>query len=871
MNVLLSLLIIAINPDVPIKARYPDGTEVFRCPFDPSWDENFDGWPDGWTRRRGPGFPHYVTIQISRQTSPVGDRCLRIELDGGGAVAYSPPIRVGPLYSYVLEGFVRTEGLRNDQAYFSITMLDKDRHRLETFDSEKIRDSRGWKKLRLGPISPRFDEVRFAVIGLHLEPGSRQDLKGVALFDDVWLGRMPRISLAANSVHHVYTTPDQITVTCNASGFTEQDTRLTFCLEDAWGNLAAKTERPLEVRTAPRDGELLPDGPSDDPPPLIGAAQWHPPIPGPGFYRVRVAMSGRQTPVRRRELTLAVVDPHHAPSNSEFGWSLPGGREPLPLPELSRLLAQAGIHWVKYPLWSDALSGGEQTEELIHFSERLAIQEIELVGLLDDPPAELRDRFDNPDTLEAAQIFTAASKVWYTSLESVLMRMATRVRWWQLGADRDTSFVGYPNLAEKITEVKAELDRVGQDVNLGFGWGWMDQVPQDAEGNPAWRFLALSADPPLTHRELPDYLAATQEAQLQRWVVLEPLSQRRYSLEGRITDLIRRMISAKMHRAEGIFIPDPFHTDHGLMNDDGTPGELFLPWRTAAVLLGGTRYLGAIALPSGSHNHIFSRAGQAVMVVWNETPVREVVYLGDDVRQVDLWGRSTTPAGEDHRQVIEVGPLPAFVTGVDEEITRWRQGFAIAKTRIPSDFGRRQQNSLRLKSDFDWGIVGTLELVAPDAWEVNPRQTGFLLAGGEDLEQPFEIMLPYTVTSGRHPIRADFEIQTDRAHRFSVYRHIDVGMGDLQIDVATRLNEQGELEIEQRFVNQTEQQVSFRCHLFVPERRRMKTEVLVMARSHDVKTYRLADGEPLVGKVLWLRAEEIDGPRVLNYRFPAKR
>jgi len=753
MNVLLSLLIVAINPDVPIEARYPDGTEVFRCPFDPSWDENFDGWPDGWTRRRGPGFPHYVAIQISRQASPVQDCCLRIDLDGGGAVAYSPPIRIGPLYSYVLEGFLRTEGLRHDQAHFSITLLDKDRHRLETFQSEKIRDARGWKKLRLGPISPRFEEVRFAIVGLHLEPGLRQDLKGVALFDDVWLGRMPRISLAANSLHHVYTTGSPVTVTCKASGFTEQDARLTFSLEDAWGQQAARTERPLEVRVAPPDGDLPPSGPSDEPPPLIGAAQWDPPIPGPGFYRVRVAMSGRQAPVRRRELTLAVVDPHRAPSNSEFGWSVPGGRELLPLPELSRLLAEAGIRWVKVPLWSDVLAGGEQTKELIRFSERLAIREMELVGLLNDPPAELRDRFDHPGTLEAAQVFTAASQVWSDSLESVMMRMATRVRWWQLGTDRDTSFVGYPNLAEKITEVKAALDRVGQDVNLGFGWGWMNQLPSSDEGDPAWRFLAMSADPPLTHRELTGYLAATSGADLQRWVVLEPLSRRRYSLQGRITDLIRRMIAAKMHGAEGIFVPDPFNTDHGLMNDDGTPGELFLPWRTAALLLGGTRYLGAIELPGGSHNHIFSRAGQAVMVVWNETPVREVIYLGDDVRQVDLWGRSTTPAGEDHRQVIEVGRLPAFVTGVDEGITRWRQGLAIARTRIPSDFGRRQQNGLRLKNHFGGGIVGTLELVAPDAWELNPRRAEFLLAAGEEIEQAFEILLPYTVTSGRHPIR----------------------------------------------------------------------------------------------------------------------
>jgi hypothetical protein len=38
-------------------------------------------------------------------------------------------------------------------------------------------------------------------------------------------------------------------------------------------------------------------------------------------------------------------------------------------------------------------------------------------------------------------------------------------------------------------------------------------------------------------------------------------------------------------------------------------------------------------------------------------------------------------------------------------------------------------------------------------------------------------------------------------------------------------------------------------------------------RTRDVKTYRLQNGKELLGKTLWLRAEEIDGRRVLNYRF----
>ena len=114
-------------------------------------------------------------------------------------------------------------------------------------------------------------------------------------------------------------------------------------------------------------------------------------------------------------------------------------------------------------------------------------------------------------------------------------------------------------------------------------------------------------------------------------------------------DLVRRMIAAKIHGAEGIFCSDPFDAECGLMEQDGTPGELLLPWRTTALMLGGAKYLGAVDLPGGSPNAVFARPGDAVMVIWNPRPQDEPVYLGANIRQVDLWGRVTQPAERGRR------------------------------------------------------------------------------------------------------------------------------------------------------------------------------------------------------------------------------
>jgi len=869
MNVLLPLLIVAIDPAAPIEVRYPEGTEIFRCTFDESWDANFDGWPDGWTRRRGPGFPPYLSVRISEKRSSPGDRCLQIDLDGAAAVAQSPLIPARHLYSYVLEGLLNTEGLQHDWAYLSLAFLDEKRQRLETSHSEKVRRTQGWQKTRVGPVVPRDPQTRFAVIGLHLEPGAQADLTGAARFDDIRLGRLPRISLSANSVDHVYSDPEQVRIICEASGFTDEAASVIFSLSDPWGGPLVECERRLKTGMVPTGSELPSNETADEPPILVGSVDWSPPLPGPGFYRVRAVMKERESAGLPCALRLAVIQPERAPEESEFGWSLPRGDRPLPVAELSKLLGQAGIRWVKYPLWFDDRDGGGRMQKAIRLGEQCAMRGIEVVGLLSDPPGELRARFDDSQSLCAAEVFNGGPEDWYPSLETVMTRLATQVRWWQLGRDTDTSFVGYPHLCEKITQVKTELDRIGHDVNLGFGWSWMQELPEAPEEKAPWRFLALSAEPSLTHKELSDYLPATARPGLRRWVVVEPLSRHRYALDVRITDLVQRMMSAKIHGADGVFVPDPFGDAHGLMGDDGTAGELFLPWRTTALMLGGAGHLGNIQLPDGSKNRVFARDGEAMMVVWNPSPTKEVIYLGRDVRQVDLWGRSTVPTKEGHRQVIDVGPLPQFVTGIDEAIIRWRQNLVLASDRIPSIFGRPHQNSLHLRNCFGRGIAGSLRLSTPRRWEVRPRQAGFQLEGGQSLERAFEITLPYNATSGRHKVRFDFEIEADETIRFSVYRHVDVGLGDVYIDVASGLNDQGELEVQQRLVNESERPVSFRCQLFVPNRRRLKTDVVGLGRGSDVKTYRLPDGSELVGKPLWLRAEEMDGPRILSYRFVA--
>ena len=100
---LLTLLLGAATADPELDGRHPEAVEVFACNFDESTDINHDGWPDHWKRHRSTAYPAYVNVEITGRKTQDEERCLQVDMNGGGALVHSPPIPISPLFSYVLE------------------------------------------------------------------------------------------------------------------------------------------------------------------------------------------------------------------------------------------------------------------------------------------------------------------------------------------------------------------------------------------------------------------------------------------------------------------------------------------------------------------------------------------------------------------------------------------------------------------------------------------------------------------------------------------------------------------------------------------------------------------------------------------------
>ncbi len=842
--------------------RPPEAIETFHCDFGTTWDANYDQWPDRWLREQSVEYPHFLPIKIVEQAPIALGRSLKVDLNGGAAAVHSPRIAVDGLYSYVVECAVKTEGLTHDAAYVTVTLFDAANKPIDTFTSNRVTGTTDWTNVRIPPFSSRAAQVDHAVLTLHLAPTKKRDLHGSAWFADVWMGRLPRMTLTANRRGNIYFDNEKPELLCTASGFAADQTLVIFELLDFQGERLAWEERRL---IDPRDKRE--NAPPDDQPKVFsGSARWQPPIDAPGFYRVRCELPGRSGVANQREVTLAVVRKRSLSQGGEFGWTLPTAEGPLSLVELSDVLGLAGVSWTKFPLW-DETSPVEREEQLVSFAERLSMRKIELVGMLSNPPAEVRKHLPTTEAYQSAGIFSAPAETWYPSLEPTITRLSLKVRWWQLGLDNDQSFVGYPDLSKKIAQLKKQFARYGQNLQVGFGWSWLKQAPAD---NPTWDFLAYSASPPLTWEEQREYLRAPHAANVRRWVVLDPLPADQYPTETRVRDLCMRMLSAKAEGAEGIFIPQVFDTRRGVMNDDGTVGPLFVPWRTTAFLLSGAESLGSMQLELTVPNQVFARGDEMVMALWSDEPVEVRLPLGEKVQSVDLWGRETRLPQRNGQAVLKVGPMPIFLTRLDAAVVRTQLSVRLATARWPSVFGKAHSNALELRNAFPQSISGAVRIQAPSSWRVAPHLSQFKAAPGEWIQLPFEATLPINAGAGRQTVRFDFDLDADHKHQFSVFRHIDVGLDDIFVELTTRLNERGELEVEQRITNQTDDTVDFKCYLMAPLRKRLLLNVQDLGKGVDVRTFRLPRGAELVGQTLRLRAEEVGGNRILNYDVQAE-
>jgi hypothetical protein len=257
-----------------------------------------------------------------------------------------------------------------------------------------------------------------------------------------------------------------------------------------------------------------------------------------------------------------------------------------------------------------------------------------------------------------------------------------------------------------------------------------------------------------------------------------------------------------------------------------------------------------------------------MMMFWNPDPTTVDIYVGDNVRQIDAWGRQTEPekvvvdGQTKHRIVLD--RTPVFLVDLDPVIVSMRMTTRLVNDRIDSLLGRRQQVGLVIRNPTKYPLSGTVALTPPNDWIVESPAQAFEMVPGEERELQFAIVLRNSARIGDVPLQFQYFLRNEPIRRFTIPRKITVGPDGLDVEVITKQVDDS-LVVQLQLRNNSDKDQQYDCLLFPPDGRQYQRRQIGVAAGATVRRdFSWEDAQSLIGKTMLLRAVEQGGGRILN-------
>lgn len=866
-SLILSLFVAPLHAFGQIAAERPEDEFVYSCTFETNSDLNFDQWPDGWRRQVGPGFPRYSRLEIQPDPVVPDNQVLSMALDGGQAAVYSPPVKINQQCSYRLRFRLNIPPKIGHpcEAWASFTFFDANQKRLDAYNIPVHSTTDGWIEIESPLIAAERPEIESVVIGLHVRPTEAAALFGHAYFDDVSVQELPRLHIEFANPLNVFVAADQVRLNCRVSGMRRTDAQLKMELYDERGNqLKTETLKFLDDSQVARVS-VSSDGTSQGyavqqyewrlaPANLAESHRFN-----EGYYRLVVTLLDREINPLVRELSFVVLSQETPGTERLFGLSLPLSMIHLDQYALGATLQQLGVNWIKLPVWLDH-EAPEQTQALGNLLQRLARLEIDVVGVLDEPPPRIYKKYWQHEHGIAA--LTSEIDLFLEAIQPILVEWSLRIDRWQIGSDLDSGIAENAKAIARMQKIREHFRKYGEQTKVGLPWNWLQQRAQPEQEH--WDFLSIAADPPLTSQEMEfNFQRLKEKSNGDAYVALQPVSSDQYDLATRVQELCRQMIDTKRLGISRVFVPTPFDHLSGLFHSGNNPTEMLLPWRTLAIHLNGAEYLGQIQLPNGSINHWFAKNGEAFMFVWNTEPTVETLYLGKQVEITDLWGRREDLTQVDGVQSFTSDTWPRLLRGLDLSVALIRLSIQFDRRSLDSISHERQPLKLTFQNHFPHGVSGNIFLSNPELL-ANDTRIPFQTGRGEVLSSHAPVQIRSGALTKQHMLRIDFKMTAEELPSFSAWQPVYVGSEHVEFATRQRLDK-NRFIIMITLINRSPGPVTYTLNLTIPDRKASNLTFYEVQPGQTSKPIILYNVESLLGKTLTLRAT--DEKRTMNYRI----
>jgi len=831
---------------------------------------NVEDVPMHWLRYRAAGFPHFLAGQFDVEVGHDAPPSFLLKLEGKSLAYhyYATDIPVKPSSDYLISAWIRPEGLDYARAYVSGYFLDRDRNKIAQSERFSVMvpgpdNSQDWQPVTVS-LPGQYARARFMGLTVWLcQPEIwqarrgpdwqiyHQTIHGRAWFDDITVCRLPRIRLNTTEVSNVFppqTTPSLLAEVGDPDGYGLEARLLVRDAEQR-----TVLSQPVPVRT------------SRTPKPFTLEA---PELP-PGLYHATLTISAKQQELVRRELDFARLAP------------LPSGRGGTPAPfgvdlgylpvqgsdSVVNLTSLLGVKLVRLPIWqadTTAQPLWQPNREFELLLRNLVSRQIGVVATLDHPAQELAD---GNDLLHRSllDIFSEPPDRWQPYLAMVLARHTDVVSHWQIGRETDFQVVEDSRLPGTLELINNEIVKLVTSPAVVSPWSVVHQMPVEELRT---EYVCLQVPVNVAPESIPAQLAPfTRDNQHVLWVSLAGLQRQDYRRIPRLIDLAKRIVYSRVGGARTIFLLRPWEYRDGATRS-AQPTEEFLVYRTLASLLGQATPVGKVYLGPQTECFVFDHGVTSTLVAWNNyaadrDPTSVQLWLGEQARQIDLWGRASPLRRTGARQEVKVGRTPILIDGVDSWNARLRASLTMTPRHLESSF-KVHRAWLRFANPRHEAISGRLELAGPSGWQLRPWQVRFALQPGQAFEQELTIRFPYNESAGQKLISARFCLDLDRNYQLLISLPVQLGLEGIEVQTIPQLLD-GQLVVRQSVTNRTAETVKFRAALTLPDRAPQRRAITALLPGQSAtKFYVFKDAQNLIGQELRASLEEIQGRRILN-------
>ena len=889
-------------------------------------DVRRDGWPDSWTRRTGPDYPKFVPIAIHQNARSAEDLAgiesfrryssqfyvasqqrkwpwqvipekvppaidtflertllnpyLRIQMDGGSAEVSSPLVPVDIHSMYFMTASIHSDST-DYEAIAKLRFLNSSRKTLFELTSKTFSGKTGWSSTSTDSQYPFRDDLAFVQVVFHVHPKSIKAFRGEFGLDAIRIFRTPRLSLSVDKPLPYYRQGEEVVVRCSASGMTSNQSKIDLLLVDQTGQTQRSATMTLVRQEAQqnrfiakRESESKSSGPSY----WDGSCEWRLLDLPPGYYEARTQLSKGKSGVFKLDDQFVVLhEDNLRKSDSRFGWTMStkgnDGLVDIDTSRLVEILRYGHVGRVKIPIWFD-FQDPIASKTAIERVDKVQMAGIGCVGVIASPPMALRSKFARLVPNETGSALEDSLLV-ASYLEPVMRPMCARISDFQIGWDHETEFISNPRITPALNSIKSLAGRYGQETQIIAARSPMFTSPAVTTID-RWQ---LNSTQPLTAVESENLLVkkgGTEMAGRAPWMSLTPISALDYSLHVRVQDLVARMVGSTKNpglQATTAWISNPADAEVGLLDIDGGPREMFLPFRSASAALSGMRWIGSLPIQSFGENHLIANGEVAKLIVWSASPTHVQLYLGEDVSARDVWGRSipveTVKTANGYEQTLAIDKWPIIIDGIDVRVARWRMGVGLEDTRVDPLVGQTQEMKVRFANPLSVPVVGKVQVLAPFLM-AGEAAAGFEIEGhaSDVINVPMQIR-PDANTSAAS-VKLKFSIQGEKPVTFVVDQEMQIGTSDFEFEPRYEFDADNRLRLFIEVINHESTPLNFDCLLLIPDRARERTQIAGL-KDRVTKLIVLDNASELVGKTLWLRCEQIATNRILNYRIEINR